>query len=159
MTQKTINEVSQLLHSHGVAEIQVSYKPTPPKEQIENSRDVVELLRNSWTNGIALHESFYIVLLGRNMKIKGIIKISDGSVGGTVIDIPRILAMCLVTASPNLILAHNHPSGNINPSNADIKITKKLKKAAEIMDIKVLDHVILSPFDNEYYSMADEYVL
>lgn len=103
------------------------------------------------------HEEFWVMLLNRSNKIIDKNKISQGGVAGTVIDVKIILKKALEKLSSSVILCHNHPSGNIEPSDADKGITRKLKEAAEIMDIKLLDHIIVA--DNSYFSFLDEGIL
>lgn len=129
-------------------------EPTP----IQNSTQVSELLRANWEQGtIEAHESFYLVLLNRSNRVKGILLHSKGGLSGTVIDQRLILASSLLSLSCGIILAHNHPSGNTLPSEADRKITQKIKASAELMEINVLDHIILTK--DAYYSFADEGIL
>ena len=84
----------------------------------------------------------------------GMCPISKGGVSGTVVDLKIIFATALKGRASAIILAHNHPSANLNPSQADIDLTKKIGKAGRLLDINVLDHLILSP-EGEYYSFAD----
>ena len=101
------------------------------------------------------HEEFWILLLNRANKVISKEQISAGGVSGTVVDAKIIFRKTLETApASSIILCHNHPSGNIRPSQADIDITQKLKKAGETLDISVLDHLIIG--ENGYYSFADE---
>jgi DNA repair protein RadC len=89
----------------------------------------------------------------------GFTLVSIGGLTGTIADIRLILSVALKTAATGIMLAHNHPSGALSPSHADRAITSKINEAAKLMDIKLLDHIILSPEDGEYYSFADEGVL
>lgn len=100
------------------------------------------------------HEEFWILLLDRGNKIIGSHKISQGGIAGTLIDVRLILKNALEKAAVSVILCHNHPSGTMEASDADLKITGKIKKAAELMDISVLDHIIIG--QNRYLSLADE---
>ncbi|MEX0987460.1 MAG: DNA repair protein RadC [Bacteroidales bacterium] len=100
------------------------------------------------------HEEFWIIILNRAHKVIKTEKISQGGLTGTVIDTRMILKHALDKKATSLIISHNHPSGNRNPSEADINITKKIKNAADIMDIKVLDHIIVA--GEIYFSFADE---
>ncbi len=100
------------------------------------------------------YEEFWILLLNRSNKIIDKIRISKGGITGTVTDIRIIMKEALDKKATSIILCHNHPSGNVKPSESDIKITKKIKEAGEIMDIKVLDHIIV--VEKEYFSFADE---
>ncbi len=96
-------------------------------------------------------------LFGFPSALISIQKISEGGTSGTVVDPKKIFKMGLLRQASSIILCHNHPSGNLKPSEADIKITKKIKEAGDIMDIKVLDHIIVS--ETSYYSFADEGII
>jgi DNA repair protein RadC len=103
------------------------------------------------------HEEFWVMLLDRGNKIQDTFRISQGGISGTVIDVRIILKPALEKQSSNIILCHNHPSGTLHPSQADKQITAKIKDAAKLMDISVLDHVIIG--QNKYFSFADEGLL
>ncbi len=103
------------------------------------------------------HEEFWVMLLNRGNKIIDTFMISQGGISGTVIDVRLILKTALEKLASSIILCHNHPSGTMQASDADIKITAKIKNAAEIMDITVLDHLIIG--QNQYLSFADEGML
>ena len=122
------------------------------KKKITSSRDIFELF--SAKIGDLPHEEFWIILLNRSNTIIDYHKISQGGISGTVIDIRLILKEAIEKLASALIICHNHPSGNIKPSDADIQITKKLKEAGLYMEINLLDHVVVS--DNSFYSFADE---
>ncbi len=100
------------------------------------------------------HEEFWLLMLNRANRVLGRYKVSQGGISGTVIDTRIILKKALDSLASSIIVCHNHPSGNNQPSEADVKITDKLKKAAEILEIKLLDHVIIA--DKSYFSFADE---
>ncbi|MCP3928204.1 MAG: JAB domain-containing protein [Bacteroidetes bacterium] len=100
------------------------------------------------------HEEFWILLLNRNNRVTGRERISMGGTAGTVVDAKVIFRKALEGKASSIILLHNHPSGNLQPSKADIDITKKLKNAGTTIDISVLDHLIIS--EKGYYSFADE---
>ncbi len=100
------------------------------------------------------HEEFWLLMLNRANRVLGKYKVSQGGLSGTVIDTRIILKKALDNLASSIIVCHNHPSGNKQPSDADLKITEKLKKAAEILEIKLLDHVIIA--DKSYFSFADE---
>lgn len=122
--------------------------------QISTSRDAYELLRQFYEDDITLFESFFLVLLNRSNKTIGFAKISQGGVHGTVVD-PKIIGKyALDSLACGVIIAHNHPSGNLKPSRQDIEITKKLNEAMSLFDIKLLDHLILT--NESYYSFTDE---
>ena len=141
-----------------VSEIKLVYKSkTKAKErpQITSSRDAYWTLESNWSDQIALLEEFNVLLLDRSNRAMAICPISKGGVSGTVVDLKIVFAAALKGRASSIILAHNHPSGNLKPSQADIELTRKFRKAGEILDISVLDHLILSP-DGDYYSFADE---
>src|SRR5680860_1398644 len=103
------------------------------------------------------HEEFWIMLLDRGNKILDTFMISQGGISGTVIDVRLILKTALEKLASVIILCHNHPSGTMQASDADLKITKKINDAAKLMDISVLDHIIIG--QNSYLSLADEGML
>ena len=100
------------------------------------------------------HEEFWVLLLDRGNKIKESFRLSQGGISGTVIDVRLILKTAIEKLASSIILCHNHPSGTLQASDADLKITRKIKDAAQLMDISVLDHIILG--QNNYLSLADE---
>lgn len=100
------------------------------------------------------HEEFWILLLNRANRVIKPVQISRGGVAGTVADPKIIFKHALDQLASAIILAHNHPSGNLQPSQADIQLTKKLVEAGKWLDLPVLDHLILS--DHAYYSFGDE---
>ncbi len=125
------------------------------KEKISSSKDVFELFQSIMED--YKYESFWILLLNRANKIIKKIQVSDGGVSGTVADPKRIFKLSLENDASGLILCHNHPSGNTKPSEADIKLTKKIQKGGELLDINVLDHIIVG--EENYFSFADENLL
>lgn len=144
-----------------VAEIQLSYKPKikpSDRPKITCSRDASEILRASWDTGkLELLEQFKILLTNRANKVLGILEISSGGVSGTVADPKLIFASALKAGASGIILSHNHPSGNLNPSQADLDLTRKIKEGGKLLEIQVLDHIILTA--ENYYSLADEGLL
>lgn len=145
------------LLNYNLAEIQVSYRTTvkaSERRKIINSKDVESVLREIWSDTMELKEEFYILLLNRASKVLGWYKISEGGITGTVVDPKLIFSIALKGLACGLIIAHNHPSGNLKPSNEDIQLTRRLKQAGSLLEIPVLDHVILST--EGYYSFADE---
>lgn len=100
------------------------------------------------------HEEFWLLMLNRANRVIGSYKVSQGGLSGTVIDTRIILKKALDKLASSIVVCHNHPSGNKQPSDADVKITEKLKKAADMLEIKLLDHVIIA--DKSYFSFADE---
>jgi len=122
------------------------------KKKITCSNDVFELFQP--IIGDLPHEEFWILLLNRSNGIIEKFKISQGGVSGTVIDVKIILKSAIEKLASSIILCHNHPSGNRNPSTADDSITQKLKTGADLIDIAILDHIVVA--DTKYYSYADE---
>ncbi len=139
-----------------IKEIRVSYSSgANNKVKINNSKDSYELLLSCWNlHTIELQEEFKVLLLNRNNQVLGIYPLSKGGVSGTVVDAKLVFSVALKCNASNLIIAHNHPSGNLNPSEADKSLTLKLKEAGKYLDINVLDHIVLST--QGYYSFADE---
>jgi len=123
--------------------------------KIQSSKSVFELLQP--IIGELEHEEFWIVYLNNSNKVLHRAQLSKGGITGTLVDIRLVMKQALELGSVALILAHNHPSGTLKPSTADKQITQKLKTAAEALDIKVLDHLIIT--QKEYFSFADEGVL
>jgi len=129
-------------------------KSTTPatRPKIRCSQDAWKQLEGLLTD--LQHEEFWILLLNRANQVIDQIRISQGGISGTVTDVRLILNAAVAKLASGIILAHNHPSGNLSPSDADIKITKKIKEAASLLDLSLLDHLILS--DQGYLSMADD---
>ena len=141
-----------------VAEIQLTYKNKVKAEnrpQIRSSQDAYWVLESNWSDQMGLVEEFNILLLDRANRVMAMCPISKGGVAGTVVDLKIVFAAALKGRASSIILAHNHPSGNLSPSQADIELTKRFEQAGKILDIPVIDHLILSPDDN-YYSFADD---
>jgi len=129
-----------------------------PSIKVSGSIDAYEYLtRYLFDDSIGVYESFWLLLLNRNNNITGFVKISQGGVSGTVIDVKLIAKYAIDELSDSVIIAHNHPSGNTSPSQADIDVTKKIKAALKLFDIRVLDHLIVS--EEKYYSFTDEGLL
>ncbi|MEZ4841255.1 MAG: JAB domain-containing protein [Flavobacteriaceae bacterium] len=97
-------------------------------------------------------------LLNNSIKLKALSVIILGGITGTLVDLRILFALVLKTLSVAIIIAHNHPSSKLQPSESDKQLTDKIVKAAKLLDIKVLDHIILTP-DKKYFSFADNYLL
>lgn len=123
--------------------------------KINSSKNVFELLQPKM--GELPHEEFWIVFLNNSNAVLQAGQLSKGGITGTLVDVRLVLKQALELGAVGLILAHNHPSGTLRPSEADKQITKKLKVASEALDIKVLDHIIIT--QKEYFSFADENIL
>lgn len=122
---------------------------------INTSSDVFELI--SPIIGDLEHEEFWVLYLNNSNKVKFKSPLSKGGITGTVVDIRLLFQTALEQKAVGIILTHNHPSGKVKPSDADIQITKKIKEAGRIMDIQLLDHLIVTEYS--YYSFADESIL
>lgn len=125
------------------------------KTQVKSSQEVFQLLAPIMMD--LHHEEFWIVMLNRANRVLGKVQISSGGVSGTVVDAKIVFRKALEERATSIILTHNHPSGNLKPSQADIDLTQKLKKAGQNIDIQVLDHIIISA--KGYFSFADEGLL
>lgn len=125
------------------------------REKIITSKDAFEIMKASLLD--LPHEEFWLLILNRaNIMIKKEL-ISRGGVSGTIVDTKIIFKSAIINFASSIIICHNHPSGNLKPSEADLKITKNIKEAGKIMEIPLLDHLIIA--DNGFYSFADEGVL
>jgi len=138
-----------------ISEIQVSYKSRINDTiYAKDSKNAHKLLLASWDkNLIELQEEFKILLLNRASMVLGIYSLSKGGTASTIVDAKLVFSVALKTNASSLILAHNHPSGNTNPSQNDIILTKKLVSASKLLDIQILDHLIITL--NGYESLAD----
>ncbi|MCF6308210.1 MAG: DNA repair protein RadC [Flavobacteriaceae bacterium] len=125
------------------------------RKKITSSSSVFELMQP--IIGELPHEEFWIVYLNNSNKVLQKIQLSKGGITGTLVDVRLVLKTALQLGAVGLILTHNHPSGTLKPSQADKNITQKLKTAGESLDIKVLDHVIIT--EKAYFSFADENLL
>ena len=126
--------------------------PAPRNRPIRQSRDAYEELRPLIAD--LMHEEFWVLYLNNANRVQSRFQLSKGGLTGTLVDVRLILKKALEQGAVGLILAHNHPSGNLRPSKADLQITRKTKKAAALMDLRLLDHLIVH--GSEYYSFADE---
>jgi len=125
------------------------------KKQITSSMDVIELFQPMLAD--LPHEEFWILLLNRNNRIIDRVRISEGGFTATVVDVRKLMKTALEHNALGIILCHNHPSGNHNPSDDDVNITQKVKAAATTFDIKLLDHIIVT--GNQCFSMADNHMI
>ena len=123
--------------------------------QIKSSKDVADIFQPLLSD--LLHEEFWILFLNRSNKVINKMKLSQGGISGTVTDVRLVMKKAIECLASGIIVCHNHPSGNLNPSESDSKITQKIKEAGNLMDIQILDHLIIS--DKDYYSFADNGLL
>lgn len=143
------------LFDQQIAEVTIHYShKVKPSQQVKAtcSKEVYEYVYPMWSD-IDYRESFAVLLLSRAMKILGLVWISLGGISGTVVDSKLIFQTALKANASSVILLHNHPSGQLRPSNADRQITNKIKEGGKYLDITVPDHIILT--SESYYSMAD----
>lgn len=138
-----------------IAEIKVSYSNTNlEKVRVTNSQIIYEILISNWNlDLIEFQEEVKVVFLNKANVVLGIHYLSKGGVSGTIVDIKIILGIALKCNASGIILAHNHPSGNLKPSESDKTITKRLKDAGALLDLVLLDHLIITKVD--YYSFKD----
>ncbi len=145
-TPTTVSEIELFYRS----KIKPSDRPT-----ICHSNDSFNIFRANWDpNKIELFEQFKVLYLNRASRVLGIIEISTGGISGTLVDPRLIFVTALKLGATAIILGHNHPSGNLSPSDEDKAMTEKLKWAGKLLDIKVCEHIILS--SEGYYSFADD---
>lgn len=152
MTNETLNNLP---------EFQISLKTKNAPEtlmSVRNNEDVAAVARQCFNaDTINWTESFVVIALNQANKVLGFYKVSQGGVTGTVADPKVIFQFALLANATGLIIAHNHPSGNLQPSPADEAITNKIKEAGKMLDIKLRDHIIVT--ENNFYSFADEGIL
>lgn len=139
-----------------VSEISVFYSNSNEgKIKISNSKTAYDLVLSHWsTSTIEYQEEVKLLLLNRANIVLGIHELSKGGTTACVVDIKMVLAIALKCNANSIIVIHNHPSGNLNPSEADKSLTSKIKQACEIVDINLLDHLIISK--DGYYSFKDD---
>jgi DNA repair protein RadC len=148
-----VNKITPL---NEVSEIKVSYKTNNvPKLKIKSVEVAYEVLLSSWDlNTIELQEEFKILLLNRANEVLGIYALSKGGITGTVVDQRLIFAVALKCNATGIIVCHNHPSSTLKPSLSDITLTSNIKKCAELLEISLLDHLIISK--SGFYSFAND---
>lgn len=139
-----------------LAEIKVSYiNQQAQRQKVVHSKSIYEVILPQWNSEtIEYIEEAKIILLNRANEILGLYELSKGGISGTVVDIRIILGVALKCNASAIVLIHNHPSGNLIPSEQDKIITKKLREASKLLDLLLLDHLIISK--NSYYSFADD---
>ena len=140
-----------------VSEVQLKYRPQPITETIHSAKEIHSFLikRVYDEDTIGYKETFKLLLLNNANKIIGYTTVSEGGLTSTLVDVRVVMQTALVCNATSIILTHNHPSGNPRPSTLDDNLTKKIKSACELLDIRLLDHIIVTPYDS-YYSYNDE---
>lgn len=146
---------------HTVAEVQLIYKTNVKpsmRPKVSSSRSAYQVLVESWDQDrIEFVEQFKILLVNTANRVLGVCDICTGGVAATYVDIKLVMTAALKANATGVILAHNHPSGNLQPSNADKEITRKIVSAGQILEIRILDHIIVTT--DGYFSFQDEGLL
>lgn len=146
---------------HIISEIQVSYRPQVMPSQrpkITGAADAFKILKSTWDEDkILFFEEFKVLHLNRANRVIGLQYVSSGGIDHTLADPRIIMGVALKSCAVGLILAHNHPSCNLNPSESDIKLTEKISASCRILGLALMDHLIISP--TAYFSFADEGIL
>lgn len=141
-----------------IAEIKVTYNPVK-LGKISNSKNIDQFFRENWDHyNMMMFEEFKVLFFNNNLEIIGFKTIGQGGITSTSVDIRIIFSLALKALATGIVIAHNHPSGSLRPSQSDLNLTENIKNASSILNIQLWDHIILSP-DGEYYSFADEGVL
>ncbi|MET0636131.1 MAG: JAB domain-containing protein [Chitinophagaceae bacterium] len=144
-----------------IAEVELVYKTkvkASERPKISSSIDTYDLLVSVWNpDNIELYEQVKVLLLNRANKVLGIYHCSSGGITGASVDLKLVVIAAIKSAACSVVLTHNHPSGNLQPSQADRKLTSELKNILKYLDIRLLDHIIIT--QEGYYSFADEGVL
>lgn len=144
-----------------IAEVELIYRSkvkASERPKVSASKDAADILKQNWDeNKIDFIEQFKVLFLNRCNKVLGIMEVSSGGVTGTVADPRVIYAAALKANATGIVISHNHPSGNLIPSKADEELTQKIKEGGKFLDIRLLDHIIIT--SEGYYSFADEGLL
>jgi len=123
--------------------------------QISTSQSASDILRKCFnTDTLLLQEQFIVLMLNNSNKVLGFYPLSTGGITNTTVDLRLLFSTAIKSFATSIIISHNHPSGNLTPSEADKQITKKIKEAGALLDIRLLDHIILT--DESYFSFADD---
>lgn len=140
-----------------IREVQVSYQPLKGKLfQVKSADNAFEYFSRAYDEStIGLYEEFMVLLLNRANRVMGCLKLSKGGLTGTVVDLRILYGTALKAMASSIIIAHNHPSNNLVPSQEDRDLTRKIKDAGKLLDIHLLDHLILGTDDN-FISFANE---
>lgn len=157
--------ISQLMNFKGIGEAKaiaiIAALELGRRRRAEDSVELVNITSSKLVFeimqpiiGELSHEEFWVLFLNNSNKVISKSQLSKGGITGTIVDVRLVFKLALESGATGLILCHNHPSGNLKPSDADKEITKKLKRAGESLDVKVLDHLIIT--ETKYYSFVDE---
>lgn len=161
MKRDTQNDYQLLPVNGEVSEIELYYKSKIKYSntiKINSSKDAADLFNQYWDQSkIEFVEQFKVLLLNRANKAIGMLTISSGTTTATVVDVKLIFVSAIKCNACGIIVAHNHPSGELKPSQADLKLTRKVSEAGKLLDLPILDHLIISR--EGHYSFADDGVL
>lgn len=150
-------EQSTVMDLYQVAEIELIYKSkvaAKDRPHVLKSQEAYKILLQTWdSNTIELTEHLKVLLLNIRNRVLGIYHVSSGGTAGTVADPKLIFSAALKANASRIILAHNHPSGNLKPSQQDLILTQRIKEAGRFLDIQLMDHIIIA--NDGYYSLAD----
>jgi DNA repair protein RadC len=157
--------ISQLMNFKGIGEAKaITIIAALELGRRRRAEDAIELIKITSSKrvfeimqpiiGELPHEEFWVLFLNNSNKVISKSQLSKGGISGTIVDVRLVFKLALENGATGLILCHNHPSGNLNPSDADKQITKKIKLAGDSLDVKVLDHLIIT--ETKYYSFVDE---
>lgn len=140
-----------------VAEVEISYRPMRcARPKIEDGRVAASIFRANWDDGqIEFRESLKVMLLNNRCNCMGICTVASGGGTSCGVDVRNILQTALVGNAQSIILCHNHPSGNVEPSTHDNTLTSNVQRGCDAVGIKLLDHVIISPDEDVYYSFKE----
>lgn len=146
-----------MIQKDTIAEIELVYKPSiSNKPIITCALDAHNVFMDFYPMGtLHIQEHFFVAYLNRFNRVLGVLHLSSGGITGTVADIRLIFGTALKAAACGLIISHNHPSGNLNPSELDKQVTTKIRKAGDMLDVKLMDHIIIG-HDGKYLSFSDE---
>lgn len=152
------SQTAQKMSKMNIPEIKISVclksKPNPDEIIIRSSQDCYNVFKSVFDADTFLwKEEFIMLCLNRQNKVVGFYKVSSGGIDATIVDPKVVFTVALNCCASNIIIAHNHPSGALKPSQPDIEMTKRLKKAGEVLGINILDHLILA--NEGFYSFAD----
>jgi DNA repair protein RadC len=145
-------------HKNKVEEVKLVYRnktKAADRPKVTNEFDAYKIFRQEWDDDtINLVEEFKVMALDRNLRVMSIATLSKGGMTGTVVDLRLLFMTALLRKCSRIIVGHNHPSGNTTPSKQDINLTIKIKKAGDLLDIPLDDHIIVA--DDGYCSMTRE---
>lgn len=142
-----------------IAEITIQYKKkkTAKQTKISSSATAYDVFKSVFADNIEYKELFYIMLLDNGYNVLGVSRISEGGITGTLVDVRIVFQTVLKAHATAIVLCHNHPSGKLSPSEPDKNLTKKIKRGADFLDIKLVDHLIIT--EQSFFSFADERLL